>query len=150
MLNWGLARTSIDIRASAGNCARNEKGGLPKGRPPISVSVNAPKGCDLLLFFSRSSSLGVGSGRSSSGRSSSGVSSRSGSSVGASSGSVGTGSGGIGASSSGVSAFFRNSFSSRSFGGGGFVSSLFTASGEGEHAGSNGDSSKLLHDLWAP
>ena len=86
-----------------------------------------------------------------SGRGSSSVGSgRSGSSVGASSGSVGTGSGGIGASSCGVGAFFCNCVGSRSFGGGSFVSSLFTASGEGEHAGGNGDSSKLLHDVWAP
>lgn len=128
-----------------------KKSGLPEGRPLFFVSVIAPKGCDLLLFFSRSSSLGVGSR---SGRSSSGVSSRSGSgrssgSVGASSGSVGTSGSGIGASSSGVGAFFRNRFSGGGVGGG-FFSSLFTASGEGEHAGSNGDSSKLLHDVWAP
>jgi len=131
-------------------CAGKEKGGLPEGRPPVSVSVIAPKGCDLLLFFSRSSSLGV-SGRSGSGvsgRSSGGVSGRS-SSFGAGSGSVGTSSGGFGAGSGGVGAFFSNGFGSRSFGGG-FFSSLFTASGEGEHAGSNGDSSKLLHDVWAP
>jgi len=115
------------------------------------VSVIAPKGCDLLLFFSRSSSLGVSGRSSGSSRSSSGVGSgRSGSSVGASSGSVGTSSGGIGASSSGVGAFFSNRVRSRSFGGGSFVSSLLTASGEGEHAGGNGDSSKLLHDVWAP
>jgi hypothetical protein len=125
--------------------AGKEKGGLPKGRPPIFVSVNAPEGCDLLLFFSRSSS-GVGS-RSFSGRSSVGRSS--GSSVGTSSGSFGASGGGVGAGSSGVSAFFGDRFGSRSFGGG-FFSSLFTASGEGEHAGSNGDSSKLLHDVWAP
>ena len=130
----------------------NEKGGLPEGRPPLFVSVIAPKGCDLLLFFSRSSSLGVSGRSSGSSRSSSGVGSgRSGSSVGASSGGISTGSGGVCASSSGVCAFFGNSVSGRSgFGGSGFVSSLFTASGEGEHAGGNGDSSKLLHDVWAP
>ena len=123
--------------------AGKEKGDLPKGRPPFFVSVNAPKGRDLLGFFGRSSS-GVGS-RSFSGRSSVGRSSSfgaSGSGFGARSGSVGTGSSGFGA-------FFGNRFGSRSFGGG-FFSSLFTASGEGEHAGSNGDSSKLLHDVWAP
>ncbi|AMU89453.1 hypothetical protein ATM17_10460 [Sphingopyxis macrogoltabida] len=130
--------------------SQTKKDGLPEGRPSLFVSVIAPKGCDLLLFFSRSSSLGVSSRSGSVGsRSSSGVSGRSGSSVGASSGSVGTSGSGVGASSSGVSAFFRNSFSSRGVGGG-FFSSLFTASGEGEHAGSNGDSSKLLHDVWAP
>ena len=125
-----------------------KKAAFPKEDRPNLVSVNAPKGCDLLLFFSRSSS-----GRSSSGvsRSSSGcssVSSRS-SSFCTSSSSVGTSGSGYSASSSGVGAFFSNRFSGRSFGGG-FFSSLFTASGEGEHAGSNGDSSKLLHDVWAP
>lgn len=106
------------------------------------VSINAPKGCDLLLFFSRSSS---GVGRSSGGRSSVGRSS----SFGTGGSSFGASGSGFGAGSSGVSAFFSNSFSGRGFGGG-FFSSLFTASGEGEHAGSNGDSSKLLHDVWAP
>jgi hypothetical protein len=120
--------------------AGKEKGGLPKGRPPISVSVNAPKGCDLLGFFSRSSSSVGSRGFSSVGRSSS---------FGTSGSSFSAFGGGFGAGSSGVGAFFSNSFSSRSFGGG-FFSSLFTASGEGEHAGSNGDSSKLLHDVWAP
>src|SRR5690606_14547073 len=120
-----------------------KKDGLPEGRPSFFVSVDAPKGCDLLGFFGRSSS-GVGS-RSFSGRSGVGRSSG----VGASGSSVGTSSGGFGAGSSGVGAFFSNRFSGRSFGGG-FFSSLFTASGEGEHAGSNGDSSKLLHDVWAP
>jgi hypothetical protein len=120
-----------------------KKDGLPEGRPSFFVSVNAPKGCDLLRFFGRSGS-GVG-GRSFSGRSGVGRSSG----FGASGSSVGTSGSGFGAGSSGVSAFFSNSFSSRSFGGG-FFSSLFTASGEGEHAGSNGDSSKLLHDVWAP
>lgn len=133
----------------AGNRAK-KKAAFPREDRPFLVSVIAPKGCDLLLFFSRSSSLGVGS-RSSlgvSGRSSGGVSGRS-SSFGASSGSVGTSGSGVGASSGGVGAFFRNRFSGRGVGGG-FFSSLFTASGEGEHAGSNGDSSKLLHDVWAP
>ena len=99
----------------------------------------APEGCDLLLFFSRSSG------------GSSGVSGRSGGfgSGGFGSGGFRTGGGGVGASSSGVGAFFGDGFSGRGFGGG-FFSSLFTASGEGEHAGSNGDSSKLLHDVWAP
>lgn len=117
-----------------------KKAAFPKEDRPFLVSVNAPKGCDLLLFFSRSSS-GVG---------------RSGSSGVGRSGSFGTGGSSFGASGSGfsaggsgVSAFFSNRFSGRSFGGG-FFSSLFTASGEGEHAGSNSDSSKLLHDVWAP
>ncbi|KTE21970.1 hypothetical protein ATE67_04875 [Sphingopyxis sp. H050] len=122
-----------------------KKAAFPKEDRPFLVSVIAPKGCDLLLFFSRSgrSSFSLGSV----GRSGSGVSRSSG--FGASSGGVGTSSGGFSAGSGGVSAFFSNSFSGRSFGGG-FFSSLFTASGEGEHAGSNGDSSKLLHDVWAP
>ena len=102
-----------------------KKAAFPKEDRPNLVSVNAPKGCDLLLFFSRSSSFCT------------------------SSSSVGTSGSGFSASSSGVGAFFSNRFSGRSFGGG-FFSSLFTASGEGEHAGSNGDSSKLLHDVWAP
>lgn len=123
-----------------------KKAAFRKEDRPFLVSVNAPKGCDLLLFFSRSGRSSSGVGRSSSGRSSVG---RSGGSVGASSGSFGTSSSGVGAGSSGVSAFFSNGFSGRGFGGG-FFSSLFTASGEGEHAGSNGDSSKLLHDVWAP
>ncbi len=123
-----------------------KKAAFPKGDRPFLVSVNAPKGCDLLLFFSHCV------GRSSSGvsRSSSGSSSVSrSSSFCTSSSSVGTSGSGFSASSSGVGAFFSNRFSGRSFGGG-FFSSLFTASGEGEHAGSNGDSSKLLHDVWAP
>lgn len=122
------------IRAEA-----KKKAAFPKEDRPFSRFSLAPKGRDLLRFFSRS------------GRSSGSVSSRSsgGSSVGASSGSVGTSSSGFSAGSSGFSAFLGNRFSGRSFGGG-FFSSLFTASGEGEHAGSNGDSSKLLHDVWAP
>ena len=125
-----------------------EKGGLPEGRPPLFVSVIAPRGCDLLLFFSRSgsgisrSSGSVGSSRSSSGVGRSSVSTG-GSSFGASSGGVSAGSGSVGTG-------FSGRVGGRSFGGGGFVSSLLTASGEGEHAGGNGDSSKLLHDVWAP
>ena len=135
------ARASKSIPRASG---AKKKAAFLKGRPPVSVSVNAPKGRDLLGFFGRSSSSGsVGS------RSSSGVSRSSGSSVRTSGSSFGAFGGGFGASSSGVGAFFGNRFSGRSFGGG-FFSSLFTASGEGEHAGSNGDSSKLLHDVWAP
>ena len=121
-----------------------KKGGLPWGRPPLSVQSYAPKGCDLLLgFFSRSSGRSSGIGRSSSS-----VSSRS-SSCGRVSGLGGrvSSSGGRVSSSSGR---VSSGVCGRSFGGGGLFSSLFTASGEGEHAGSNGDSSKLLHDVWLP
>ena len=118
-----------------------KKAAVPKEDRPFLVSVNAPKGCDLLLFFSRS-------GRSSSGVSRSSSVGRS-SSFGTSGSSFGTSGSGVGASSSGVGAFFSNSFSGRGFRGG-FFSSLFTASGEGEHAGSSSDSSKFLHDVWAP
>lgn len=119
-----------------------KKAAVPKEDRPFLVSVNAPKSCDLLSFFNRSSS---GVSRSSSGRSSVGRSS----SFGTSGSSFGTSGSGVGASSSGVGAFFSNSFSGRGFRGG-FFSSLFTASGEGEHAGSSSDSSKFLHDVWAP
>ncbi|ODU29157.1 MAG: hypothetical protein ABS88_09330 [Sphingopyxis sp. SCN 67-31] len=125
-------------------CAK-EKGGLPIGKTASFLSVDAPKGCDLLLLFGRSSS-GVG-GRSSSGGRSVGAS---GSSVGTGSGGFRTGGGSVGAFGGRGSAVFGNRVSGRSFGGGGVVSGLLTASGEGEHAGSNGDSSKLLHDVWAP
>lgn len=120
-----------------------KKAAFPREDRPFLVSVNAPKGCDLLLFFSRSGRSSSGVGRSSgsfSGRSSSGVSGR-GSSFRTSGSGVGAFSSGFGTFSSGVCG--------RSFGGG-FFSSLFTASGEGEHAGGNGDSSKFLHDMWAP
>ncbi len=121
----------------------HEKGGLPWGRPPLSVQSYPPKGGDLLLgFFSRSS-----------GRSGSGVSGRSsgfGSRVSGLGGRV-SGSGGRVSSSGGrVGTSFSSGVCGRSFGGGGLFSSLFTASGEGEHAGSNGDSSKFLHDVWLP
>ena len=143
-------RCVFDEKGGQSKRQAKKKAAFPKEDRPFLVSVNAPKGCDLLLFFSRSSSLGVSgrSGSSVSGRSSSSGVGRS-SSFSAGSGSVGTSSSGFSASSSGVGAFFSNRFSGRSFGGG-FFSSLFTASGEGEHAGSNGDSSKFLHDVWAP
>ncbi|KTE17627.1 hypothetical protein ATE71_00440 [Sphingopyxis sp. H115] len=133
-----------EVRPDNGHRAQKKR--PSRGKTALFVSVIAPKGCDLLLFFSRSGS-GVSRSSSSVGRSGSSVGRSSG--FGAGSGSVGTSSSGFGAGSSGVGAFFGNRFSGRSFGGG-FFSSLFTASGEGEHAGSNGDSSKLLHDVWAP